>query len=70
LKNINNAKSKNILKIKKSKKEIKYTKEKFKALFDIIIDFLLFTLLFSNDLSTFISNFVANKIVAIVKTLL
>jgi len=64
LKDISNAKSKNILKIKKSKKEIKYIEETFEVLFDIIIDFLLFTLLFSNALLTLISNFVINKIVA------
>jgi len=58
------AKSKNILKIKKNKKEIKCTKETFEALFDIIIDSLLFAFLSFNALSTLISNFVANKIVA------
>jgi len=63
LKNISNAKSKNILKIEKSKREIKYTKETPKVLFNIIIDFSLFALLFSNVLSTLISDFVANKIV-------
>jgi len=64
LKNINNAKSKNILKIKKNKKEIKYIEETFEILFDTIVNSLLFVFLFSNALSTSISNFVANKIVA------
>jgi len=64
-KNINNIKSKNILKFKKNKKKIEYTKKIFETLFNTIIDFLLFSFLFSNTLSTFISNFVVNKIVAI-----
>jgi len=46
LKNINNTKSKNILKIKKNKRKIEYTKEIFEALFDNIINSLLFALLF------------------------
>ncbi len=62
---MNNAKSKNILKIKKNKKEIKCIKETFETLFDIIIDFLLFAFLFLNALLTLISSFVANEIVAI-----
>jgi hypothetical protein len=62
---MNNAKSKNILKIKKNKKEIKCIKETFETLFDIIIDFLLFAFLFLNVLLTLISSFVANEIVAI-----
>jgi len=62
---MSNAKSKNILKIEKNKKEIECTKETFKALFDIIIDFSLFAFLFFNVLSTLISDFVANEIVAI-----
>jgi len=65
LKNINDAKSKNILKIKKNKKEIKCIEETFEVLFDIIIDFSLFALLFSNVLSTLMSDFVINEIVAI-----
>ena len=64
LKNISDAKSKNILKIKNDKKEIKCIKETFKALFNIVINFSLFALLSSNALSTFISDFVANEIVA------
>ena len=62
---MNTAKSKNILKIKKNKKEIKCIKETFETLFDIIIDFLLFAFLFLNALLTLISSFVANEIVAI-----
>jgi len=64
LKNISNTKSKNILKIKKNKKEIEYIKKIFEILFNTIIDSLLFTFLFFNILSTFISNFDANKIIA------
>jgi len=64
LKDINNVKSKNILKIRKNKREVKYIKETFEVLFDTVINSLLFTFLFFNILSTFISNFVANKIVA------
>ncbi len=60
---MSDAKSKNILKIKKSKKEIKCTKEMLKTLFNIIIDFSLFAFLSSNALSTLISNFVVNEIV-------
>ncbi len=62
---MSDAKSKNILKIKKDKREIECTKEALKALFDTIIDFSLFALLSSNALSTLISDFVANEIVAI-----
>ncbi len=62
---MNNAKSKNILKIKKNKKEIKYIKEKFKVLFNTIVDSLLFVPLFFNALSTLISYFVVNKIVIV-----
>jgi len=62
LKNINNIESKNILKIKKTKKEIEYTKETLKTLFDTTIDLLLFAFLFSNILLTLISNFVASEI--------
>ncbi len=65
LKNISNAKSKNILKIEENKKEIKHIKEIFKVLFNTIINSLLFAFLFSNVLSTLISNFVINKIVAL-----
>jgi len=65
LKNINNAKSKNILEIKKSKEEIKCIKETLKVLFDIIINSSLFAFLSSNALSTLISDFVASEIVAI-----
>ncbi len=62
---MNNAKSKNILKIEKNKREIECIKKTFETLFNIIIDFSLFAFLFSNVLSTLISNFVANEIVAI-----
>jgi len=62
---MNDAKSKNILKIKKSKREIKCTKETFETLFNIIIDSSLFVFLFLNALSTFMSDFVASEIVAI-----
>ena len=61
---MNNAKSKNILKIEKNKKEIKCIKETFETLFNTIIDSLLFALLFLNALSTLMSNFVVDKIVA------
>jgi hypothetical protein len=64
-KNINNAKLKNILEIKKSKKEIKYIKKMFEILFNTIINSLLFAFLFFNILSTLISNFVASKIITI-----
>jgi len=60
---MNNVKSKNILKIKKTKREIKCVKEIFEILFDIFIDLLLFVLLFSNILLTLLSSFVANEIV-------
>jgi len=62
---MNNAKSKNILKIKNDKKEIECIKETFEALFDIVINSSLFAFLFSNALSTLISDFVINEIVAI-----
>jgi len=62
---MNDAKSKNILKIEKNKKEIECTKEALKALFNTFIDFSLFAFLFSNALSTLISDFVVNEIVAI-----
>ncbi len=62
---MSNAKSKNILEIKKSEEEIKCTKEAFETLFNTIIDFLLFASLFSNALSILISDFVVNEIVAI-----
>jgi hypothetical protein len=62
---MNDAKSKNILKIKKNEKEIKCIKEAFEILFNTIIDSSLFALLFSNVLSTLISDFVVNEIVAI-----
>ncbi len=61
---MNNAKSKNILKIEKNKKEIKCIKETFETLFNTIIDSLLFAFLSFNALSILISNFVANEIVA------
>ncbi len=61
---MNDAKSKNILKIENDKKEIKCTKETFEALFDIVIDFSLFAFLFSNVLSILISDFVVDEIVA------
>ena len=60
---MSNAKSKNILEIKKNKREIKCTKETFETLFNIIIDSSLFAFLFSNALSTLISDFVVNEIV-------
>ncbi len=62
---MNNAKSKNILEIKKNKKEIECIKKMFKTLFNIIIDFSLFASLFLNALSTLMSDFVVNEIVAI-----
>jgi len=62
---MNDAKSKNILKIKNDKKEIKCIEETFEALFDIVIDFLLFAFLSSNALSTLMSDFVVNEIVVI-----
>jgi len=65
LKNINDAKSKNILKIEKNKKEIKCIKEIFEILFDINIDFSLFAFLSSNALSTLMSDFVASKNVVV-----
>ncbi len=58
---MSDAKSKNILKIKKSEKEIKCTEEAFETLFDIIIDSSLFAFLSSNALSTLMSDFVADK---------
>jgi len=58
-----NAKSKNILKIKKDKREIKCIKEAFEALFDTIIDSSLFAFLFFNALSTLMSDFVVDEIV-------
>jgi len=63
LKNINDAKSKNILKIEKNKKKIKCIKKMFEILFDIIIDSLLFAFFFLNALLTLINDFVANEIV-------
>ncbi len=68
LKNINNIKSKNILKIEKNKKKIKYIKKMFEILLNTIIDFLLFSFLLFNILSTFINNFVANRIILICKS--
>jgi hypothetical protein len=62
---MSDAKSKNILKIEKNKKEIECIKKTFEILFDIIIDSLLFVLLFFNALSTLISDFIVNEIVAI-----
>ncbi len=62
---MNDAKSKNILKIEKSKREIKYIEETFKTLFDTIINSSLFALLSSNALLTLMSDFVVNEIVAI-----
>ncbi len=58
---MDDAKSKNILKIKKSKREIECIEEMFETLFDINIDFLLFAFLSSNALSTLMSDFVANE---------
>ncbi len=58
---MSNAKSKNILKIKKSEEEIECIEEMFEILFDINIDFSLFASLSSNVLSTLMSDFVANK---------
>jgi len=65
LKDINNAESKNILKIEKNKKEIKNTEKIFETLFDTNIDLFLFVFLSSDTLSSLISNFVASEIVAI-----
>ena len=64
MKNIKNAKSKNILEIEEDKEEIKNAKKILKALFDININLFLFAFLSSNALSSLISNFVVNKIVA------
>jgi len=61
---MSNAKSKNILKIKKSESEIECIEEALKALFDTIIDSSLFAFLFPNALLTLISDFVVNEIVA------
>ncbi len=61
---MNDAKSKNILKIKKSKKEIECIEETFEILFNTFIDSSLFALLFLNALSILISDFVVNEIVA------
>jgi len=61
---MSDAKSKNILKIKKNKREIECIEETFEILFNTFIDFSLFALLFSNVLSTLMSDFVANEIVA------
>jgi len=61
---MSDAKSKNILKIKKNKREIECIEETFEALFDSIIDSSLFILLFPNVLSILISDFVVNEIVA------
>jgi len=61
---MNDAKSKNILKIKNDKKKIECIEETLRVLFDIVIDSSLFALLFFNVLSTLISNFVVNEIVA------
>jgi len=60
---MNDAKSKNILKIEKNKKEIECVKETFEILFNIIIDSSLFAFLFLNALSILISDFVVKKIV-------
>ncbi len=64
LKDISDAKSKNILEIKKSKKEIECIEETFETLFNIIIDSSLFASLSLNALSTLISDFVVDEIVA------
>ncbi len=61
---MSDAKSKNILKIKKNKREIECIEETFEILFNTFIYFSLFALLFSNVLSTLMSDFVANEIVA------
>jgi len=61
---MNDAKSKNILEIKKNKKEIECIEEMFETLFNIIIDFSLFALLFLNALSTLMSDFVVDEIIA------
>ncbi len=61
---MSNAKSKNILKIKKSEKEIECIEETFEVLFDTFINSSLFALLFFNALSILISDFVANEIFA------
>ncbi len=64
LKDINNAESKNILKIEKNKKKIKNTKKISETLSDININLFLFAFLSSDTLFSFISNFVADKTVA------
>ncbi len=58
---MNDAKSKNILKIEKNKKEIECTKKAFEVLPNIIINSSLFAFLSSNALSNLMSNFVANE---------
>ncbi len=58
---MSDAKSKNILKIEKNKREIECIEEAFEALFDTIIDFSLFASLSPNALSTLMSDFVANE---------
>jgi len=60
---MSDAKSKNILKIEKNKKEIKCIEETLKTLFDTIIDSSLFALLSLDALSTLMSDFVVNEIV-------
>ncbi len=58
---MNDAKSKNILKIEKNKREIECIEEAFEALLDIIIDSSLFAFLSLNALSTLMSDFVASE---------
>ena len=65
MKNIDNIESKNILKIKRNKREIKYIKEIFEVPFNTIIDSLLFAFLFFNTLLTLISYFFVNKIIVV-----
>ncbi len=65
MKNISDAKSKNILKIEDDEKEIECIEETFEALFNVVVDSSLFALLFSNVLLTLMSDFVVNEIVAI-----
>jgi hypothetical protein len=58
---MSDAKSKNILKIKKGEKEVECTEEASDALLDTIIDSSLFAPLSPNALSTLMSDFVADE---------
>jgi len=64
LKDMGDAKSKNILEIKKDEGEVEVIEEALEALSDTIIDSSLFAPLSPNALSTLMSDFVAGEIVA------